>query len=177
VSQRCSILWFTGLSGSGKSTIAEGACTRLTGQGKRTMVIDGDDVRQTLHRSLGFSPEDIKENNRLIMKLCRQHEAAAEIILVPIISPFKESRVKARRFLGTAFHEIYVKCSLRQVMQRDTKGLYQRALSGDLLHCVGVDPMVPYEAPEQPELTIETDRVDTVAAIELLMAYIHKQEV
>lgn len=169
-------MWFTGLSGSGKSTIAEGACTRLRGQGRRTKVIDGDDVRETLHRHLGFSPQDIKENNRLIMELCRQHESAADIILVPVISPFKESRAEARRFFGTAFHEIYVKCSLHQVIERDPKGLYQRALTGDLLHCVGVDPLVPYESPEHPELTIETDRINAAAAIELLMAYIHKQE-
>src|SRR3989338_3893085 len=106
------VLWFTGLSGSGKTTIALALQKELEKRNKKVRIFDGDIVRQELHKHLGFTPADIKENNRLISELCLKHINDFDFILVPIISPFTESRKKARTLLGKSFIEIYVKAPL-----------------------------------------------------------------
>src|SRR3989338_4555982 len=113
------ILWFTGLSGSGKSTIAEILKERFDELGKSYVIFDGDDVRKRLHKHLGFTPEDIKENNRLIVELCKNELGKVDYILVPVISPFKESRVKARETFVDRFVEIFVKCPYEECRKRD----------------------------------------------------------
>ena len=150
------VFWFTGLSGAGKTTIAEGVARRVTEDDRRVLVLDGDDVRTHLHRDLGFTETDIKENNALLVELCRTHRANYDAILVPIISPFASSRQAAREMLSPGFFEVYCYAELDIVVARDTKGLYAKARCGDLEDLIGYSPGAPYEAPQAPNLTIST---------------------
>lgn len=152
------VAWFTGISGSGKTTIAELVAARLTPLGLRVCILDGDAVRASAHRHLGFSPADIRENNRLLAMLCRDALANHDVVLVPVISPFRDAREGARRVLGAAFAEIYVKASLTEVARRDPKGLYQRVQAGELRGFIGIAPEVPYEPPDQPDLVLDTEQ-------------------
>ena len=151
------IAWFTGLSGSGKSAIADRVAEILRNQARRVRIIDGDEVRATAHRHLGFSPEDIRENNRLVALLCQESLAQFDIILVPIISPFRDSREAARRLFGEAFAEVYVKASLHEVMKRDPKGHYKAVQEGTLTGFIGIGEQVPYEPPESADVVLDTE--------------------
>ena len=151
---RTKVLWFTGLSGSGKSTIADLLIEEINKQGKKHATFDGDDVRERLHKHLGFTIEDIKENNRLIAELCKQEIGKVDFILVPIISPFRESRQRAREAFGKDFVEIYVNCPYDECKKRDIKGLYKKAHSGEMENFIGLH--IPYEAPESPEIEINS---------------------
>jgi len=164
------ILWFTGLSGSGKTTIAELLIEKLKSQGKTAKVFDGDDVRKRLHKHLGFTPEDIKENNRLIVELCKQEFGKVDFILVPIISPFKYSREQARKVFGENFIEIFVNCHYDECKKRDTKGLYQKAESGELQNFIGLH--IPYESPEKPEIEIDSVNEDVNQSTEKISKFL-----
>lgn len=166
------ILWFTGLSGSGKSTLANALAQRLGREGCKVRVIDGDDVRRLTHQHLGFTPEDIRENNRLILELCIKLLPEFDFILVPVISPFEQTRQNARQKLGKSYHEVYVKCSLDEVFRRDAKGLYQKALKGEIDYFIGIDPRVPYEEPSSPELVLDTGSYDQETLLKTLCDYI-----
>jgi adenylylsulfate kinase len=154
------VAWFTGLSGAGKSTIAELAAALLRERGCRVIIIDGDTVRAQRHRHLGFSPSDIRENNRLIVDLCREALAAHDIVLVPIISPFRDARHAARLALGGAFFEVHVKASLAAVARRDPKGLYRQASEGRLTGLIGLSPEVQYEVPLDADIVLDTEASD-----------------
>ena len=154
------IIWFTGLSGAGKTTIAEAVRRRLEAEGLTVSVIDGDTVRERLHRHLGFTEADIRENNRLIAGLCARERTQCDVVLVPIISPFAESRAAARAMLGRGFHEVYVKADLATVAARDTKGLYAKARGGEIDNLIGVSPDARYEAPAAPDLILDTTAGD-----------------
>ena len=153
------VAWFTGLSGSGKSAIAERAAEILRAEGRSVKILDGDAVRSVTHRHLGFSPEDIRENNRLVSLLCLESLPEFDVVLVPIISPFRDSREAARRLLGEAYAEVYVKASLQEVMKRDPKGLYTAVREGELTGFIGVDENVPYEPPESADLVLDTEQI------------------
>ncbi len=149
------VVWFTGLPSAGKSTLARRLEQALRQRGVGVEVLDGDEVRQRLNRALGFSKEDRDENIRriaFVARLLAQHGVAA---ITAAISPYREVRDEARREIGR-FVEVYVKCPLEVCIQRDVKGLYRRALAGELLNFTGVSD--PYEEPLHPELVIETDR-------------------
>lgn len=156
MSQRAIVFWFTGLSGAGKSTLAEGLRSALVEEGRKVLILDGDDVRNRLHRHLGFTPADIRENNELIAGLCDENREQHEFILVPIISPYRESRAAARRRLAPDFHEIHITADLQVLHARDTKGLYQAARKNEIDNLIGVSPDSPYESPEAAELVIDT---------------------
>ena len=154
------VAWFTGLSGAGKSTIAARTEELLSDQGLRVLTLDGDNVRATRYPKLGFSIEDIYENNRRFVALCQDSIGDYDVILVPKISPFLEQRAIARRELGDAYVEVYVQASLNEVTLRDTKGLYRDAREGKLSGMVGVAPEVPFEPPETAELVLDTETLD-----------------
>jgi len=155
------VFWFTGLSGSGKTTVATAVKSRLEAAGRTVLILDGDDVRNRLHIQLGFSVADIIENNRLITDLCLEASGGYDIILVPIISPYQSSRAHARSLLGDRFYEIFFAADLDTVMRRDVKGLYKLARENKLNNLIGFSPSNVYEPPDSPDLTIDS-RIETI---------------
>lgn len=150
------MVWFTGLSGSGKSTLAHEVEERLHQTGYRTFVLDGDNVRHGLCGDLGFSVEHRQENIRRIGEVTRLFVEAGVIVLTAFISPFRADRERVRRLVGPAdFVEIYCRCSLAVCEQRDVKGLYARARTGEIKDFTGISS--PYEVPHEPDLVVDTD--------------------
>jgi bifunctional enzyme CysN/CysC len=152
---RPAVVWFTGLSGSGKSTIANRLDQLLHSQGVHTMLLDGDNVRHGLNKDLGFTEADRIENIRRIAEVAKLMADAGLVVLVSFISPFRADRELARSLIGSErFCEVFVDAPLEVAEQRDPKGLYRKARLGQLAHFTGIDS--PYEAPEQPDITVET---------------------
>ncbi|RCX32266.1 adenylyl-sulfate kinase [Thioalbus denitrificans] len=167
-------LWFTGLSGSGKSTIAHALEEELHNRGCRTIVLDGDNVRHGLCADLGFSEEDRRENIRRIGEMVKLFLNAGVMALTAFISPFREDRERVRRLLGEGdFIEIHVRCSLDECERRDVKGLYRRARAGEIPNFTGISS--PYEAPEAPEVVLETDRHSVEGCVEQVMVHLEGQ--
>ena len=156
-SKHALICWFTGLSGAGKSTVAERVQRRLAEKCVRVLILDGDFVREKMHRHLGFSAPEIIENNRLIAEYCAKARDRYDVILVPIISPYKSSRRHARKVLEPHFYEIYCAANLSIVSERDVKGLYQKAGRGEVTNLIGFSPESPYEPPSSPDLILDTE--------------------
>ena len=150
------VLWFTGLSGSVKSTVASAVESELYEQGCRTFVCDGDNVRHGLCGDLGFSEEDRTENIRRIGEMTRLFVEAGTIALTAFISPFHQDRAKVRELMPEGdFIEVYCDCSLEVCETRDVKGLYAKARAGLIKNYTGISS--PYEVPEAPEITVHTD--------------------
>lgn len=170
------IFWFTGLSGSGKTTIATGLAEFLERRGKKVLLLDGDKIRVKINRHLGFSREDILLNNSSVIQMCKDGLLDYDYILVAVISPFSQSREKAREVLGKYFYEIYVKASLETLIQRDTKGFYQRALNGEIENFIGIDKNIPYVPPSKPEVIIDTEKQGPRDSIEQLIKFILQEE-
>ena len=163
-------LWFTGLSGSGKTTLAEGLERTLKSRGQKVHIIDGDVVREKFNRHLGFSPADIEENNRYVIRMCREIPRDIKYVIISLISPFRRSREEARNALGKDFIEIYLNCPYEECKRRDTKGLYKKAEKGDIKDFIGLH--VPYEPPMHPEIEIDTVRDSTKKALQQIMNYL-----
>lgn len=166
------ILWFTGLSGSGKTTIAEKVKIKLELQGKKVEILDGDVVRSTLHQNLGFAPEDIHENNRLLSLLAKEKAKTADIVLLPIISPFREDREKARAVIGKDFVEVFIDASLQECIRRDVKGHYKKALVGEINNFIGIATENPYQPPLNPEIRIETAKMNLSESVQTIFQYL-----
>lgn len=167
--QRPCVVWFTGLSGAGKSTIANLLEKKLVALGKHTYLLDGDNVRQGINRDLGFSDADRAENIRRVAEIAHLMVDAGLITLVAFISPFQAERRFARSlFPADEFIEVFVATPLVAAEARDPKGLYKKARKGELLHFTGIDS--PYEAPEHAELTIDTTLISAEQAAELILA-------
>jgi bifunctional enzyme CysN/CysC len=150
------VLWFTGLSGAGKSTIANEVEKSLHAQGRHTYLLDGDNLRNGLNRDLGFTEADRVENIRRVAEVARLMQDAGLIVLVALISPFRQEREMARRLIGEEhFLEVYVNASLDVCEARDPKGLYQKARRGEIPNLTGVQ--APYEPPVDPQLELRTD--------------------
>ncbi len=149
------LIWFTGLSASGKSTIAHGVEKELHGRGIRTYVLDGDNIRHGLNSNLGFSPEDRQENLRRVSEVARLFVDAGILVLAAFISPFRKDREYIRsQYAGDNFAEIYVKCTIQECEQRDPKGQYKKARAGIIKNYTGISS--PYEEPEKPDLILDT---------------------
>ena len=156
---RGALLWFTGLSGAGKSTVANAVDHLLNKRGVHTYVLDGDNVRMGLNKNLGFSPEDRTENIRRIGEVGKLFADAGLITLTAFISPYREDRDAARAlFEEGQFLEVYVKASLETCEARDPKGLYKKARAGEIKGFTGID--APYEEPQNPEITLDSDAKD-----------------
>jgi adenylylsulfate kinase len=155
---RGAILWFTGLSGAGKSTLAHEVEEQLHQMGCHTFVLDGDNVRHGLCGDLGFSSEDRVENIRRIGEVSKLFMEAGVIVLTAFISPFRADRDKVRGMVQPGeFVEIYCECSIELCEERDVKGLYKKARTGEIKHFTGISS--PYEAPDRPELAVDTSRM------------------
>jgi bifunctional enzyme CysN/CysC len=166
-------LWFTGLSGSGKSTIANLVEKRLHALGRHTYMLDGDNVRHGLNKDLGFTDADRVENIRRVAEVTRLMVDAGLIVLVSFISPFRSERRMARELLEAGeFIEIFVDTPLEEAEKRDPKGLYRKARRGELKNFTGIDS--PYEAPERAEITIRTTEMSPEAAAEHIINELDK---
>ena len=171
---RSSILWFTGLSGVGKSTLAHAVEERLHQMGCRTFVFDGDNVRHGLNKNIGFSREDRKENIRRIGEMCKLFIEAGVIALTAFISPFKEDRGMIRGMVKDGdFIEIYCNCSIETCEKRDVKGIYAKARRGEIQEFTGISS--PYDVPEKPELVIDTEHNSLEACVEDIIRYLGRR--
>jgi bifunctional enzyme CysN/CysC len=164
-------VWLTGLSGSGKSTIAHGLEDRLVASGRAAYVLDGDNVRHGLNGDLGFSPADRTENVRRIGEVSRLMADAGLVVAVPVISPYEADREQARTAHEAAripFFEVWVSTPIEVCEQRDPKGMYARARAGEITSFTGVD--APYEPPSRPDLVLDTSAVDVDGCVDRLLA-------
>jgi adenylyl-sulfate kinase len=158
-------IWFTGLSGAGKSTIGQRVASELRERGLRVEVLDGDEVRRTLSAGLGFTKEDRDINIRRIGFVAELLTRNGVVAITAAISPYKDTRAEVRERIGR-FVEVYVSCSIDVLSERDVKGLYKRALAGEIAHFTGVSD--PYEAPDAPDVVVDsgTQTIDeSVAAV------------
>ena len=172
--QRPCILWFTGLSGSGKSTIANEVERRLHQRGKHTYLLDGDNVRLGLNSDLSFSDADRVENIRRIGEVSKLFVDAGLIVLTAFISPFKEDRNRVREMMQEGeFIEIFIDTPLRVCERRDPKGLYKKARKGEIAEFTGVSS--PYEAPQEAELHIQTENMSVSTAAKSVLEYLEKK--
>jgi len=170
------VLWFTGLSGSGKSTIAHALEEVLYKRKIHTYILDGDNVRTGLNKDLGFSPEDRKENIRRLGEVAKLFVDAGIIVMVSAISPYKSDRAFVRNLLAPGeFIEIYVKCPLEVCESRDPKGLYNKARQGIIKNFTGID--APYEEPENPEIVIESDKESVDQAINKIIRFLEEKKI
>jgi bifunctional enzyme CysN/CysC len=164
-------LWLTGLSGAGKSTIANLLEKQLFASGKHTYVLDGDNIRQGLNRDLGFSEADRVENIRRAMEVARLFVDAGLVVIVAFISPYRAERDLARsRFEPDEFVEIYIDASLEECERRDPKGLYAKARRGELINFTGIDS--DYEPPEAPEIRLDTVAKTPDECVDLILSYL-----
>jgi adenylylsulfate kinase len=164
---RGAVVWFTGLSGAGKSTIAHSLEEQLFQTGCLSYVFDGDNVRHGLCSDLGFSAEDRTENIRRIAEMCKLFVDAGVIALTAFISPLHSDREMVRRLMGEDFIEVFCRCPVEVCEQRDVKGLYKKARAGEIKDFTGVS--APYEAPENPDLVIDTDKMSLEESIAQVM--------
>lgn len=167
------LLWFTGLSGSGKSTVANALQKRLYEKNKLTYLLDGDNVRHGLCSDLGFSLEDRKENIRRIAEVSKLFVDSAIITLSTFISPLRSDRESVRNLIGKDFIEVYIKCSLETCEERDPKKLYEKARQGEIKNFTGIDS--PYEAPTDAEIVIDTDKLDVDKAVGEIIKYLNSR--
>ncbi len=168
--QKGATLWFTGLSGSGKSTVAVALETELTKRGKLCFRLDGDNVRLGINKNLGFSADDRKENIRRIGEISKLFVDAGVLTLSSFISPYRGDRDLAREVHDNddmAFLEVYVECALDEAEKRDPKGLYKKARAGEIKNFTGIDD--PYEEPLNPEIHLHSDTMSLEQEVEMII--------
>lgn len=166
------VIWFTGLSGAGKSTLAMAVEQLLFQRGMQTYVLDGDNVRHGLNADLRFSPQDRVENIRRVGEVANLFADAGLIVIVALISPYRSDRQRVRERLGSAFHEVYIQADLATCERRDPKGLYRRARAGQIAEFTGIS--APYEAPEAPDLSVDTTAGGVGACARQINEYIER---
>jgi adenylylsulfate kinase len=172
--QRGVTVWLTGLSGSGKSTIAVAAEAALIERGRLAYVLDGDNIRHGLNRNLGFSPEDRTENIRRIGEVAKLFTDAGVIVITSFISPYRSDRDAVRALMAEGdFVEVHVDASLETCESRDVKGLYKKARAGEIPEFTGIS--APYEAPFHPELVLDTNAKSVEESVEALLGYLEKR--
>ena len=176
--QKGATLWFTGLSASGKSTIAVALEAVLYEQGKLCYRLDGDNIRFGINKNLGFSAEDRAENIRRIGEIAKLFVDSSLIVLSSFISPYRKDREQVRKLhdeAGFEFVEVFVDCSLETVEQRDPKGLYKKARAGEIKNFTGIDD--PYEAPENPEIHLHTDQMTLEEEVEIIAEFMKEKSI
>lgn len=170
------VLWFTGLSGSGKSTIANAVSHELFRQGINEYVLDGDNVRHGLNKDLGFSEADRNENIRRIGEVAKLFVDSGKIVTTAFISPFRSDRETVRAlFEEGEFIEVFIDCPLEECERRDPKQLYAKARRGEIKDFTGIDS--PYEAPERPEITVRSDQYTVEEAVGQIVAHLREKNI
>ncbi|MCB2306899.1 adenylyl-sulfate kinase [Clostridium estertheticum] len=170
LSQKSKLLWLTGLSGSGKSTVANALDLRLNETGKATYLLDGDNIRLGINSDLGFSKQDRNENIRRISEIGKLFVDSGLITIACFISPLKENREMARSTLGDDFVEIFVDCPLCECEKRDPKNLYKKARLGEIKEFTGISS--PYEKPENPEIVVNTKEKTVDQCVDQILDYL-----
>ena len=165
------VIWFTGLSASGKSTIANALDLELNKRGLRTYILDGDNVRMRLNKDLGFSPESRKENIRRISEVAKLFADSGTIVMTAFISPYREDRKSAREVIGSDYVEVFVNTPVEECINRDPKGLYKKAIAGEIKGFTGIDS--PYEEPLNPEINLKNLSIEK--SVEILINYLKQQ--
>lgn len=174
--QKGVVIWFTGLSASGKSTIAHTVEEKLYDRGILTYVLDGDNIRHGLNKNLGFSPEDREENIRRIGEVSKLFADAGIITMTAFISPYRADRDKARKLHEPGrFIEVFVDAPLSVLEERDPKGLYKKARAGQIPEFTGIS--APYEPPENPELHLDTSKMTVDECANLVIQYLEEKEI
>ncbi len=174
LNQKGVTIWLTGLSGSGKSTIAVELEHALIENKHQAYILDGDNIRHGLNKNLGFSPEDRTENIRRIGEVAKLFTEANIITIAAFVSPYREDRENVRKLLGHGeFIEIYVKCSLEVCEARDTKGLYKKARAGEVKDFTGIS--APYEEPLNPELTVDSSKLSVEESTRVILNYLEEK--
>jgi adenylylsulfate kinase len=174
LNQKGATIWLTGLSGSGKSTIAVELEHALIENKHQAYILDGDNIRHGLNKNLGFSPEDRTENIRRIGEVAKLFTEANIITIAAFVSPYREDRGNVRKLLGHGeFIEIYVKCSLEVCEARDTKGLYKKARAGEVKDFTGIS--APYEEPLDPELTVDSSKLSVEESTRAILNYLEEK--
>jgi adenylylsulfate kinase len=169
-------VWLTGLSGSGKSTIAVDLEKRLWERDVRCYILDGDNIRHGLNKNLGFSPEDRTENIRRIGEVAKLFTEAGLVTLTAFISPYRADRDQVRSIMSSGdFIEVFVECPVEVCEERDVKGLYKKARAGEIKEFTGIS--APYEAPLRPELTIHTSEQSVEASARQILGYLESRGV
>lgn len=170
------VIWFTGLSGSGKSSLANALDKELFSLNVQSYVLDGDNIRHGLNAGLGFSKEDRKENIRRIGEVSKLFVDSGQIVSTAFISPFRKDRDQVRAlFPDGEFIEVYVKCPITICENRDPKGLYKKARNGEISEFTGISS--PYEEPNHPELIIETDKLTISQSVGTIINYLKDREI
>ncbi|WP_171785342.1 adenylyl-sulfate kinase [Clostridium acetobutylicum] len=173
--QKGAVLWFTGLSGSGKSTVASALEKKLYEMGYLTYLLDGDNLRYGLNSDLGFKSEDRTENIRRVSEVAKLFADAGIITITTFISPFIEDRNNARKLLGKDFVEVYIDCPIEVCEKRDPKGIYKKARNGEIKNFTGIDS--PYEKPEKPEITVETYKDTEEKCVDNIIEYLKQHKI
>lgn len=172
--QASPVIWLTGLSGSGKSTIANELELALHNMNIKSYVLDGDNIRTGLNSDLGFSDADRKENMRRIAEVAKLFADSETIAIAAFISPFRQERAEAREVIGSEnFIEVYVDASLEVCEQRDVKGLYKKARAGEIPNFTGIDS--PYEAPDNPDILLESGKLSIKECVKNIMIYLENK--
>lgn len=164
-------LWFTGLSGAGKSTLAGHVAAELRRRGLKVEILDGDEVRTNLSKGLGFSKDDRDTNIKRIGYVCKLLTRNGVVAISAAISPYKEIRDYNRQQVGN-FIEVYVTCSVEELTRRDVKGLYKKALAGEIANFTGVSD--PYEPPAHPEITVDSERQSEQESVRTILDYLER---
>ena len=164
-------VWFTGLSGAGKSTLAGHMASELRRRGLNVEILDGDEVRTNLSKGLGFSKEDRDTNIKRIGYVCKLLSRNGVIAISAAISPYREVRDYNRQQIGN-FVEVYVQCSIEALTRRDVKGLYKKALAGEIQNFTGISD--PYEPPLTPEMTVDTERQSEAESLQAILSYLER---
>lgn len=162
------VVWLTGLPGSGKTTIARGLAERLRSEGYRVELLDGDWARKTISRGAGFTREERRRHLHRVAWVARLLARNGVIVLCSFVSPYRDVRREVREIIEeeAPFIEVYVKCSLEECIRRDPKGLYRKALRGEIKHFTGISD--PYEPPENPDLVLDTEKEEPAESVEKL---------
>ncbi len=171
VIMKAPVIWLTGIPGSGKTTLALELQKFYENKGIPIEILDGDEIRKTLSKDLGLSPEDRKEHNRRVIFVAKILAKNGVTTIVPLISPYRETRANARKEIPN-FIEIWVKTSVDECIKRDPKGLYKKALAGEIKNLTGLQ--APYEEPQNPELIVDTEKNSVEESIDLIISSVKK---